>query len=105
MAHYHAGRRFEYRVKKMFKKRGFYVVRSAASKGVFDLVAIPPITSYRELPLGIQCFRKRKTKEEIRNLLNEAKKYKIIPCVAVIEQKRKLRILEGTNEITRYFKL
>ena len=35
---YVAGRNFEYRIIKWLVDRGYYVVRSYASKGVFDLV-------------------------------------------------------------------
>lgn len=37
---YKRGRQFEYRVKKHFEKRGYYVVRKYASKGAEDLIAI-----------------------------------------------------------------
>ena len=37
---YKRGRNFEYRVKKHFEQRGYYVVRKYASKGFEDLIAI-----------------------------------------------------------------
>lgn len=37
---YNRGRAFEYRVKKHLEGKGYFVVRSAGSKGAFDLVAI-----------------------------------------------------------------
>ena len=37
---YKRGRNFEYRVKKHFEQKGYYVVRKYASKGAEDLVAI-----------------------------------------------------------------
>lgn len=37
---YKKGRSFEYRVKKILEKQGFYVIRSAGSQGAFDLIAI-----------------------------------------------------------------
>ena len=39
---YQRGRAFEYRVKYHLEKLGYYVVRSYASKGLFDLIAAPP---------------------------------------------------------------
>ena len=39
MTRYERGRSFEYRVIKELRDRGFYVLRSAGSKGAFDLVA------------------------------------------------------------------
>jgi len=38
--HYRRGRSAEYRVRDIFIKRGFEVIRSAGSKGRFDLIAI-----------------------------------------------------------------
>jgi len=37
---YNRGRNFEHRVKKFFEELGFFVVRSAGSKGAADLVVI-----------------------------------------------------------------
>ena len=36
---YEKGRRFEYKVKKFYEHLGYYVIRSASSKGLFDLIA------------------------------------------------------------------
>jgi len=37
---YIKGRNFEYQIKKMLERDGYYVIRSAGSHGAFDLVAI-----------------------------------------------------------------
>ena len=56
---YIIGRRFEYRVQNYLRKIGYYVVRSYASKGLYDLIAIPNkfISEYKypQKPLLIQC--------------------------------------------------
>ena len=39
---YEKGRRIEYIIKKKLEERGFLVVRSPASKGAFDLIAVAP---------------------------------------------------------------
>ena len=53
---YEIGRRFEYRVQNYLRAKGYYVVRSYASKGVYDLIAIPPTNGdFQNYPLGIQC--------------------------------------------------
>lgn len=39
---YARGRSFEYRVKNYYEKHGWFVIRSAGSKGIADLVAISP---------------------------------------------------------------
>ena len=56
---YKIGRNFEYRVQNYLRKIGYYVVRSYASKGLYDLIAIPNkfISEYKypKKPLLIQC--------------------------------------------------
>src|SRR3990167_11228209 len=56
---YQIGRRFEYRVQNYLRKIGYYVNRSYASKGLYDLIAIPSkfISEYKypKKPLLIQC--------------------------------------------------
>jgi len=42
---YHKGRYYEYKVKKQLEQQGYYVVRSAGSHTLFDLIAINPKTS------------------------------------------------------------
>ena len=39
---YEKGRRVEYVIKKKLEERGFLVLRSPASKGAFDLLAVAP---------------------------------------------------------------
>lgn len=41
MTKYASGRRIEYLARDILKSRGYMVIRSAGSKGPFDLVAIP----------------------------------------------------------------
>lgn len=52
------GRNFEYSCQNKLRDLGYYVVRSYGSKGVFDLVAIPPLIPVENFPPGtllIQC--------------------------------------------------
>ena len=39
---YVKGRNFEYRVQNYLRKKGYYVIRSYGSKGLYDLIAVPP---------------------------------------------------------------
>ena len=48
---YERGRRFEYKIKTFFMRRGYYVTRSAGSHGAADLVAL----KRGKRPLLIQC--------------------------------------------------
>lgn len=40
---YTAGRNFEYRIIRRLRAVGFYCIRSYASKGIADIVAVPPV--------------------------------------------------------------
>ena len=48
---YEKGRSFEYRVKRVLEDAGYYVVRSASSQGVADLVGVKSVA----FPLMVQC--------------------------------------------------
>jgi len=68
---YNRGRRFEYRVKKFFEDLGFYVVRSAGSKGLADLVIIKNGES-RLVQCKYGCgFISKKEYEDLERLCNE----------------------------------
>jgi len=86
---YVRGRNFEYRVKKYFEAKGYFVVRSAGSKGVFDLIAITD----GEI-IGIQCKRYGKiTENELNRIIEVAKKYRIKPRIATVDEKNKLKFV------------
>jgi len=53
MTRYEAGRRFEWKERDFWKNKGYYVIRSAGSKGLFDLVCLPDKHEDAK-PLGIQ---------------------------------------------------
>ena len=39
---YVKGRNFEYRVMKFLRMKGYYCMRAYGSKGLYDIIAIPP---------------------------------------------------------------
>ena len=39
---YKKGRAFEYRIMKFLRNKGYYCLRAYASKGLYDVIAIPP---------------------------------------------------------------
>jgi len=79
---YKKGRRFEQYIKEKLVKKGYYVVRSASSKGVFDLIAFAPVEERKEI-LGIQCkFVKSMTKHEKQEIIQTAKRYGLTPVLA-----------------------
>ena len=84
---YVRGRRFEYKVKKLLEERGYIVVRSAASKGPFDLVAL----RFGEILL-IQC--------KLDGNLSKAEKQQMIAAARVAGGKPLLAIKDKrTGEI------
>ncbi|HIP90591.1 MAG TPA: hypothetical protein EYH22_03510 [Candidatus Nanopusillus sp.] len=57
---YHRGRDKEYRVKRALEENGMYVVRSAGSHGLFDLIAID---NERKIIWLIQVKKNKKSKD------------------------------------------
>lgn len=95
MTNYEKGRRFEYRVRDLFKEYGFVVLRAAQSKPV-DLVCLKNGTS-----VLVECkIRKSslgKSGKEV--LLNMAQTAKAIPVLAYRE-KRKIKLMNIENNNT-----
>ncbi len=46
---YKKGRQYEYEVKKIFEKAGYKVMRSASSKGPYDLTAVKITSKYKKV--------------------------------------------------------
>lgn len=88
MSNYLKGRRFEYRVRDLFKKQGFIVIRGAQSKPV-DLVCLKDGRS-----ILVECKVRKSSldKNGRMELLNMAKTSKAIPVLAYRE-KRKVKLL------------
>ena len=75
---YNRGRQFEYQVKNHLEKRGFFVVRSAGSKGLFDLIAVS-----KGVVLAIQCkLGANISKQKVEETVATAKKHGMIPVLA-----------------------
>ena len=101
---YKRGRNFEYRVKKHFEQRGYYVVRKYASKGAEDLIAIKKSwtlinkSAFSEVLL-IQCknlkVEKKLKREDAERLIKLAKQCGATPLLAS-NQNHKLNIVEVT---------
>ena len=93
---YEIGRRFEYRVQNFFRKYGYYVIRSYASKGLLDLIAIPPLIdpTWYNFPLGIQCKKNGYVpNEELQNLKDNSKKWQMNIVIIWSDKKtRKMRM-------------
>ena len=100
---YQIGRRFEYRVQNYFRKFGYYVVRSYASKGLLDLIAIPPNTlgwtgsvRRQKKTVGVQCKKTKDGKgyvsrEEMKSLIENEDKWEMTILIALSDKKRRLK--------------
>lgn len=88
MTNYEKGRRFEYRVRDLFKKHGFVVIRAAQSKPI-DLVCLKNGKS-----ILIECKTRKSSlsKNGRQELLHMAKTSRAIPILAY-KEKRKVKLL------------
>jgi hypothetical protein len=73
MTRYEQGSRLEYDVAFMLRDREYYVIRSAGSHGIVDLVAI-----WEGTLLFIQCKKKEKQFREKQLLIDLCEKHKIV---------------------------
>jgi len=79
MSRYSKGARLERRVKKLLENLGFFVVRSAGSRGPFDLVAFKCIV----FGIQVKTHRYNITVDEKDVMLEVANRHNIIPLFAV----------------------
>lgn len=88
MTNYQKGRRFEYRVRDLFKKHGFLVIRGAQSKPV-DLVCLKDGRS-----ILVECKVRKSSlgKNGKKELMELAEISKALPLLAYRER-RKVRLL------------
>lgn len=97
---YSRGRAFEYRVKAYYEKHGWFVIRSAGSKGVADLVAIAPEGKYIHF---VQCkLHGSISPDERQKLFSIAEKYGAYPILASANKQGKgvlLKTVRATGEI------
>lgn len=82
---YYKGADFERDILHYFKEMGYYVIRSAGSKRLCDLIAVPNRGKLISEPLCIQC---KKT----------AKRYEKLPSISG-EELMKLRMLEENYKL------
>ena len=97
---YVRGRQFEYRCMAFFRKLGYYVMRSYASKGLLDIVCIPPKNQkegYYNETIGIQAKLNGYVKPEERDMLKFSEpKWQMKIYIAWNDKgKLKFRTLEG----------
>ena len=87
MTNYEKGRRFEYRVRDLFKEHGFIVIRAAQSKPI-DLVCLKNGKS-----VLVECKTTKRSlgKNGKKALLDMAKTSKAIPILAY-KEKRKIKL-------------
>jgi len=101
---YQKGTNFEYLIKAKLEQKGYFVIRSAGSKGLFDLIAFSPknwdekrlknnyIYSDHHI-LAIQCKSVgRISKEQIDEIVEKAKTYGLIPILATKLNRRPILV-------------
>lgn len=76
---YIKGRQREHNLKRKLERAGWLVVRSAGSKGVFDLIAIKDVT------LGLQIKGAKPSKQELTRIAQATKGRAIIGVVAILK--------------------
>jgi Holliday junction resolvase len=97
---YKRGVALEYKVKQLYEELGYFVVRSAGSHSIADLVAIDHGMVYL-----VQCKAeplKKIKKEEVLKLIETCKKYGATP-VLVYKEKHKIRAVEREENILGVF--
>jgi len=82
MIRYRKGRSREHILRRKLERTGWFVVRSAGSKGVFDLVAV------KEKVVGIQVKGRKPFRDEILRIVEVTKGRNIKGVVAVIKERR-----------------
>jgi Holliday junction resolvase len=88
---YRKGRRLEYVVRDMFRRRGWFVVRAAASKPV-DLVCIKNGEIVLvECKYGVRGVRWA----ELAPLLEAAERAKAKPVLAITEKRRRVKMIDA----------
>jgi len=91
---YVKGYQFERRVRSYFENKGFFVIRSAGSKGIFDIIAIN-----KKHVVGVQCkVDGRITKAQANSIAQIGKEFGILPILAYRDGK-KLLFRDLTSEV------
>jgi Holliday junction resolvase len=83
---YRTGVRLEYRAIDLLSRRGWYVLRSAGSHGVADLVALSPDDGHAVL---VQCKTGRLKHEDWQRLRETAIRYHAVPVIAAWNDTRR----------------
>ena len=94
---YEIGRRFEYRTQNYFRKIGYYVIRAYGSKGLYDLIAVPPMSRLGQTLL-IQCKKNGYIHPKELAKLKEHDKWNGLILIAYSDKKRKLRFRTLENK-------
>jgi len=105
---YQKGTQFEYLIKTKLEQKGYLIIRSAGSKGVFDLIAFSPKNwderrlIYSEYHiLAIQCKTiGRINKKQVEVLVKTAKTYGLIPMLATKLNRKPILINLEDNTVS-----
>lgn len=98
-----SGNKFENYVKRLLNPYDFYITRSAASKGVYDLICL---AKGQNTNIGIQCKGAEEgkiTNLEKEEMLETADRYNLIPVLATKRNGRVVFIDVRTDVVIRDF--
>jgi len=103
---YYKGRKIEYLARDSLIRDGWFVVRSAGSKGIADLVAIRPSRLDPKQPevALIQCSAGKKPLRQVQKLLNLCKYLRVTPCLAIKGSKIPILWFWGEGAISKLYK-
>ncbi len=88
---YQSGRRFEYKVKKLYEKAGYTVLRTSGSHGFADLIAVKQdIKICDRIIVFIQCKNRKATRKEWEKL----EKYKWLDYPALEDLRVEVRMVD-----------
>jgi Holliday junction resolvase len=103
---YYKGRKIEYLTRDSLIRDGWFVVRSAGSKGIADLVAIRPSKLDPKQPevALIQCSVGKKPFKQVKPLLDLCEKLNVTPCLAIKGSKIPIVWFWGEEAISKIYK-
>ena len=99
---YKKGRAFEYRIMKFLRNKGYYCLRAYASKGLYDIIAIPPKVDeegWFSYPLLIQAKTNGYVPPKEREKLADEKWQGVVLIVWNDNGKIAMRTIEGEKII------
>ena len=96
---YKIGYQFEYKTMTFLRKNGYYVIRSYGSKGLYDIIAVPPSNgTFHNYPLLIQAKKNGYVHpEEMERLRKHSSKWQGWPLISYSKPHINKNGIKGKN--------